>query len=178
MKELELTLRLQDIHDLFTPPALTPFSDGYHEHSLKAGVEHILGELYAHPSAGRINLTVLLPEDRITPGLHRETQQAIERYANARITAARHEVNKVWYQGTRALPVAVVGLLILIQGSLPLMEARSYWLQVLGNGLNVAGWVAVWFPLDALIFQVWLSRQEKRAYRVLQNTQVAVRPDA
>lgn len=178
MKELELTLRLHDIRDLFAPPALTPFSDDYYEHSLRAGVEHIMGELYAHPSADRIHLTIVLPEDRITPGLDRQTQQAIERYANARITAARHEVNKVWYQGTRALPVAVIGLLILIQGSLPLMEARSYWLQVLGNGLNVAGWVAVWFPLDALIFQVWLTRQDKRAYRILQTTRVEIHLDA
>lgn len=174
---MQVTLSLADISELFEPPAITPFSDRYRNYSSKAGMDYVLGELYAHRSADRISLTVLLPADRITPGLDRKTQEAIARYADARITGARHEVNKVWQQGTRALPVAVIGLLILIQGSLPLMEARSYWLQVLGNGLNVAGWVAVWFPLDALIFQLWLSRQDKRAYRVLHNTRVAIRPD-
>ncbi len=178
MKELAVNLRLRDINHLFVAPDISPFSDHYYRYSSRAAMEHILGELYGHPPVDGINLTILLPPDHITPGLDQRAREAIERYCEARTVQSRHEMNKVRYQAHRALPVALVGLLVLIQGSLPLMEARSYWLQVIGNGLNVAGWVAVWFPLDALIFQLWLSRQEKQAYRILQNIRVSIQPDS
>jgi hypothetical protein len=53
----------------------------------------------------------------------------------------------------------------------------SYLVQLAGNGLSVAGWVAVWYPLDSLIFQVWLQRQESQAFRRLRDAQVSVRAE-
>jgi hypothetical protein len=37
--------------------------------------------------------------------------------------------------------------------------------------------VAVWYPLDSLIFQVWLQRQESQAFRRLRDAQVSVRAE-
>jgi hypothetical protein len=53
----------------------------------------------------------------------------------------------------------------------------SYVVQLAGNGLSVAGWVDVWYPLDSLIFQVWLQRQESQALRVLRDAQISVQTE-
>jgi len=88
---------------------------------------------------------------------------------------ARYLSVKTKDQALRAMPLAVLGL-VLIAGSVPLMDpSLSYLVQLAGNGLSVAGWVAVWYPLDSLIFQVWLQRQDREAFRILRDATVSVR---
>jgi nitrate reductase beta subunit len=61
-KVYKTTLRLHDINHLFDDPNISPFSDYYQPYSFKTGMDYIVDELYSHPSAEEIELTVLLPE--------------------------------------------------------------------------------------------------------------------
>ncbi|HEY3248832.1 MAG TPA: hypothetical protein VGK88_11130 [bacterium] len=174
---LTIALRLREIAHLFKPSAATPLSDQYYPFGSKPGIEQALAEIYAHPRAREVTLVITLPLDHLTPGLDGTVQDAVRRYADARILEARYQSIKTRDQATRALPLAVLGL-ILIAGSVPLMDpSLSYLVQLAGNGLSVAGWVAVWYPLDSLIFQVWLQRQDGRAYLILRDTHVSVRAE-
>ncbi|MGQ0571912.1 MAG: hypothetical protein ACT4P5_20600 [Armatimonadota bacterium] len=177
MSELDMTLRLRTINHLFEAPDISPLSDDFQPYSSKAGIDYVLGELYAHPSTDRINLTVLLPRESVTEDLQQRTQQAVRRFTDARAQHVQHDSNRIRSQATRALPVALLGLVVLIEASVPLMESPLFLARAIGNGLSVAGWVALWFPLDALIFQVWLAKQEQRAYRILQGTRISIQED-
>ncbi len=173
----DITLRLRDVTHLFKPSDATPLSDQHYPFGSKPGIEQVLAEIYAHPRAREISLLITLPPDHLTPGIERTVQDAVKRYADARILDARYQAIKIKDQAFRAMPLAILGL-ILIAGSVPLMDpSLSYLVQLAGNGLSVAGWVAVWYPLDSLIFQVWLQRQESQGFRTLRNADVSVKPE-
>jgi hypothetical protein len=174
---MDITLHLRDIAHLFQPSGISPLSADHYPFGSKPGIEQALAEIYAHPRVRDIKLLITLPRDTMTPDLERTVQDAVKRYADARILDARYQGIKTRDQALRALPLAVFGL-VLIAGSVPLMDTSlSYVVQLAGNGLSVAGWVAVWYPLDSLIFQVWLQRQESQAFHRLRDATVSVRPE-
>ena len=81
---LRVTLRYTDINSLFDKPDVSPFSEEYNEYYTTSGIEHIYGELQANPSLKRVEPTILLPREQITPTLEQRTREAIQRYCLAR----------------------------------------------------------------------------------------------
>lgn len=176
-QEYHITLRLRDAAHLFQPPDFTPFSEYYYPHGSKPAIEQVTAEIFAHPRTRRLQLLITLPSAQVTPETEAAVRTAVRRYADAQLGDARLQSIKTRDQATRALPLAALGL-VLIAGSVPLMDpSLSYLVQLAGNGLSVAGWVAVWYPLDSLIFQVWLQRQEHSAYRILRDAEITVRAE-
>ena len=176
-KVLEKTLRLQDISHLFEEPDFSPFSDYYAPYSFKNGMDYIVGEMYGNPSVEQINLTVLLSAEQIGPGLEQQTVQAIKKYSEAWAYDAKQEINKNWYKGTRATIVGIIGFIVITVIGNMIIEYPNPWVEALGEGLTVAGWVLLWWPLESLFFDIWENRLEKRAYQALQNIQVSIQPD-
>ena len=69
-KVLRVTLRYADINSF--------------RQSTLAGIEHIYGELQANHSLKRVETTILLPPEQITPHLEERTREAVRRYCLAR----------------------------------------------------------------------------------------------
>ena len=53
-------------------------------------------------------------------------------------------------------------------------DEDSLLLQVISEGLSVAGWVALWFPLELLSFTVWQHRLDKRIYTMLASMELEI----
>jgi hypothetical protein len=101
-KVYKTTLRLHDINHLFDDPNISPFSDYYQPYSFKTGMDYIVDELYSHPSAEEIELTVLLPGGQITPDLETKTLKAVRKYSEAWAQNARQGQDIARYKGMRA----------------------------------------------------------------------------
>jgi hypothetical protein len=78
-----VTLRYRDIDFLFHTPDTSPFSEDFHDYSTVAGIQHIYGELQVNPSLKRVETTIVLPSEQITPDLEQSTQEAVRRYCLA-----------------------------------------------------------------------------------------------
>jgi hypothetical protein len=81
---LRVTLEYTDINSLFNQPDVSPFSENFHEYSTTPGVEYIYNELHANSSLKKVEATILLPPEQITPTLEQRTREAIRRYCLAR----------------------------------------------------------------------------------------------
>jgi hypothetical protein len=81
---LRVTLRYANINSLFERPEISPFSEDFHEYNTISGIEHIYGELQANPSLKKVETTIVLPPEQITPNLEQRTREAIQRYCLAR----------------------------------------------------------------------------------------------
>jgi len=176
-KTYELTLHLQDVVHLFEEPDITPFSSYYRTYSFKAGMDYIVGELYAHPRAQRIKLNLILPPDQIDPGLLDRTYQAIEKYSIAWMRDAEQDMAKIRYRGVRAAIAGVIGMLVFFSAALWLEGQDIFVEKVLANGLFVAGWVLLWRPIEMLIFDVWDFSLERKAYQALRNIVVEIQSE-
>lgn len=173
----EITLQLQNVVHLFEEPDITPFSSYYRTYSFKAGMDYIVGELFAHPSAQRIKLNLILPPDQINPELLEKTYRAIEKYSVAWMHGAEQDMAKTRYRGIRAAIAGVFGMLVLFSAALWLEGQDGFIEHVLANGLFVAGWVLLWRPIDTLIFDVWDFSLERKAYQALRNIELEILPE-
>lgn len=173
----DVTLRLGDMRHLFEKPELSPLEEDYQEYSYTSGIEFIAGELYAHPSRTSVTLTILLPADKTEMGLEIKAEDAVRRYCTGKLKDIDHDIRASRWRGVRTLLAAFVAWFVFIGVSRFVRDENSLLLQIIGEGLAVAGWVALWFPLDVLMFTVWQHRLEKRIYTTLLDMEVIIQPE-
>ena len=65
---------------------------------------------------------------------------------------------------------------LLIGGARLIGDPDNLTLDIASEGIIVAGWVILWFPLDLLIFTGWQRRLDKRIYTVLMEADVTIEP--
>ena len=58
-----------------------------------------------------------------------------------------------------------------------MLGASGLLLDVAVEGLSVASWVAIWWPLDQLLHASWQLRLDERSYRTLQGIHLRILPD-
>ncbi len=172
-----VTLRLIDIHHLFETPELSPFSDAYQEYSYISGIEFVADELYADTSYDKVHLTVALPPEQIVPGLDERVGAAIKRYARGRIKDVEHDLRAMLWRGRRALLAALVAVAVFMGIAALTGSDRGFVLQTITDALIIAAWVALWFPLETLFFDVWEYRLDRKIYRLLHDMDVTIVPD-
>ena len=151
-KVLLVTLRYTDINSLFDKPDVSPFSENFHEYSTLAGIEHIYGELQANPSLKRVETTILLPPEQITPHLEERTREAIRRYCLARGREVGQSERALRWRALRALAIALILFIVYVLVQWRLQGSEILVLKYVVEGLDILIWVALWFPLDALFF--------------------------
>jgi hypothetical protein len=173
---LQVTFDYDTIEWLFTTPILSPFSERFHDDSTTAGVEFIVNELWADPSLKRVETTVLLPVDQITPDLEERTRQAITRYCLAQYRVLTQEERSMRRRALPSLVFGIVAVLLYLSVGRLLSNSGSFALEALGEGLYVLGWVAIWFPLDALVFGVRYQHMDADLYKRAMTMRLTIQP--
>ncbi len=170
----ETTLQLADIEDFFHKPDISPFSHDYRVYSYTSGIEYLAKELYANPSLKKVRVTLLLPTDKIQPGLEQQTQEAVLRYCSGRVKEIEQDTRGLRRHALQVLLVALVGLVVFIGLGSELTYNASIITRFLGQGLIVLGWVFVWFPLDSIFFGAQYSHLDARIYKKLMKMQLTL----
>ena len=180
---LRVTLRLKTIDHLFEEPNLSPFDPYYAPYSFAAGIDYVVGEMQRSGRVRRTELTVLLPPDAIDAGLAERTRVAIDRYAAAwAMSAQQQRAIDLW----RARQVLVVATLFFAIANYvyiqyyrtgELLGASGVALEVMVEGLGLAAWVALWWPLDQLMHAWWQRRLDEQAYRELRSIDLRLLSD-
>lgn len=176
VKPFEITLQLAEIEHLFVKPNISPLSEHYQVYYYTAGIEFISDELYADPSHDSVKLRILLPAAQITHDLQAQTQAAVARYCQGRLTDVNHDIHATLWRGRRALALALLALFVLVGASRVIDSDINVFRQVISEGLSIAAWVSLWVPLDMLIFKVWEHRLDKKIYTLLSKMQIAIEP--
>ena len=149
---LRVTLNYKSIHWLFRAPELSPFSADYAVDSATPGIEFIVNEMRANLSLKQVEATILLPAEQITPNLERETCDAIRRYCLARVHAVGQDQRKLHARILRSVALAVIGLFLSVGIGYPMSLETDLLPSLIGNILYFFGWVAIWYPMDAIVF--------------------------
>ena len=174
-KVYETTLLLADIEHFFSKPNLSPFSHDYREYSYTAGIEYLANELYANPSSREVRVTLLLPPEKMVPGLEQQTREAVRRYCSGRLKEIEQDRRGLRQRALQGLLMALVGLVIFIALGSELTGNASLLLRIFGEVLIVIGWVYVWFPLDTLVFGVRHYHLDAKIYKKLMTMQLTLR---
>jgi hypothetical protein len=149
---LRVTLNYASIHGLFRTPDVSPFSEDYQVYSTTAGIEFIVNEMRANSSLKRVEVTIVLPADQITPDLETQTCEAVRRYCRARIHAVGQDQRILHTRILRSVALAVIALFLSVGIGYPMSIEEDFAISLIGNILYFFGWVAIWYPMDAIVF--------------------------
>lgn len=167
---LETQLALDDVMHLFRE-APDPFSADY---EVSPALEFLANELYANRSLRAVRLTLELPPRQVTPEVEATTRQGIGRYCNRYIREVERTLSSERWQNVGALAIGIVALGVAVLVNRALRTSSSFWSDFFSEGITVAFWVAVWYPLDNLFFGRWQRRLDLRVYRALRDLDLRV----
>jgi len=170
----ELTLRLDSAAELFAPPRLDEHGGTA---NLASGVERLVTRLRPLPNEHRPRIVVVVPAHEATDGAEARARASIARYCDARSEELRLAREAQVRDGLDALwiglPVLFVGLFLI--EAIRRFATADVITNFFADGLIlVLAWVAVWYPLDTLLYYGRSGRQELRAVERLRELEVVL----
>lgn len=164
-----LDLRLAELKQLFNAMDPAPFR----ERDLDPrAAEYIVEWARERPSSAPLALAVRLGRGG-GPEAHAVLQHAVSDFFADRALATRRELRKLLRTGRVSLVIglAVVALALFLAD---VAGDRGY--GIVHESLVIGGWVAVWRPLDMLLYDWWPILAEARLYDRLARMSVELVP--
>jgi hypothetical protein len=166
-----IMLRLRELAQLFNSMDPSPFV----ERDLDADAEeYIMSWARELPSVGDLELVIQLskpaPADRVAG-----VEDAVRRYFTARAAIKRLEFGQLMRRGRLSLVVGSVFLascLLLVQ--LVARSGAGAVADIIREGLTIAGWVAMWRPLEIYLYDWWPLFEERRRLDLLAKIHVRI----
>lgn len=154
-----------------------PLAPGF---ALSSGMDRAFAEVAARRAAEKRcgRLVLRMPgEAGEDPG---RVPAAVGRYCAARRAELAVRKAATWREGLQTLWLALGFIAVCVLGAV----AAEAWLEGPGiapslvrDGLVIAGWVALWRPIDMLLFDTWLLRREGRVLDAVSAMPVVVAAD-
>jgi hypothetical protein len=159
----DVRIDLSDPRELFEAAEFDPISGQPYAES---GLERILNHI--RPRADRpVRATLRLPAAARTPDLESRLRTGLQRYCDIRSGQIANDIASLRQEGLATLWRGLLFLALCMLGSRILGDPKylaTILARFLDEGLVIAGWVALWYPLDALLYQHWPLNRERRLY--------------
>ena len=167
-----IELRIETLAQLFDSLDPAPF----HDKALDASAEsYILSSAGEHSPSEPLTLVLHGPpgladhRNHIASAVHAHfalSLQSAERHNRLRMRAGRTAL---------LLGMTVLGVSLLLRSLLP-DDARAWW-EAVRQGLLILGWVALWRPVEILLFERFENLQERQRLRRLATVDVVFGSD-
>jgi hypothetical protein len=119
--------------------------------------------------------TTRSPAATRTPDLEARIRSGLQQYCDHRIGQIANDISSLRQEGLATLWRGLLFLALCMLGSQLLGEPKflpGILARFLDEGLIIAGWVALWYPLDALLYQHWPLKRERRLYQSLRDMEL------
>lgn len=157
-------LELQSLAELFAEPDFAPL-DGHAEEL--SGLDRLLNALRPQPRGIPLRTTLVLPASERAPDLESRCRAALREVLERRLAHNRNDAGSLRQEGYATLWRGLVFLALCLLGSRAMDAvdfAPGFVERFIDEGLVIAGWVALWYPLDVLLYQRWPLARERRLY--------------
>jgi len=142
-----------------------------------AAAEYIVDavrELHEHH---RIKLVVHLPQPALQDELLRaQVAEAVAHYFHYQAASANLKLRLTLRLGRASLLVGLLFLAACVAGAQLVFTGADVASSLLHEGLLIIGWVAMWRPLEILLYEWWPILQDARMYRRIACMPVEIRP--
>jgi hypothetical protein len=178
----DLVVRVGEIRDLFVAPDTDPLAQNEGEVMGEPALRRVARKLMAaRKMSGGHKLVVLLPEEKIEPGLTECAGKALVRYCGLKLEDNEAELRLMRREAGRLLLRGVLILLVCVAVSSVFRSETITFLppivsSALGEGFNVIGWVMLWRPVETYFFNPIPIRTSSKVHRFLQSLQIEIRP--
>lgn len=164
----DVRLELRSMDELFTEPDFDPLAGRVEQ---LPGLERLANRLRPLPLAP-VKVCIVLPASERAPDLEQRCRLALRAVLDRRIEANRSDASSLRAEGRATLWRGLIFLALCLLGSSLLGTTGvlpRYLEHYIDEGLIIAGWVALWYPLDVLLYQRWPLGRERRLYENLRD---------
>ena len=166
-----IDLKLTEMNQLFNSMDPSPFNDKDLDHDAE---EFIVSWAHEYGPDDPLSLCIYLDQwpAKDPTELIRE---AIHNYFDYRAKLNQLEFKRLMKQGRTTLIIGLVFLAAcLLTSKVLLARSTGAWVFLLQEGLTIAGWVAMWRPMQLYLYDWWPVRQQGRIYAKLSKMPVEV----
>jgi hypothetical protein len=165
-----IRMRLHDVNQLFNSMDPSPFIEKDLDDDAE---EFIVSWAREFPPEAQIRLRIYL--DQWPEEDPKQIETAIHNYFAHRARITNLEFKTLLNEGRTSL---VIGLLFLsaclFLSNVVLGEVSGEWAVIARESLTIAGWVAMWRPMQIYLYDWWPLRRRTRVYRKLSRMPVEV----
>lgn len=166
-----IEVRLSTIDQLFNSLDPSPF----HEKDLdKDAEDYIVGTARELPARVSYKLVVHLPDKERRSSRAGDIATSIHNYFAYRRTHALRELRLELRRGRTSLLIGLAFLATCLTVRQLLVASGGTLPSILAEGLLIAGWVAMWRPIEIFLYDWWPIRQAAQMYGKLANAPVDV----
>ncbi|MGA7725928.1 MAG: hypothetical protein WCA95_11665 [Opitutaceae bacterium] len=170
-KDTAIMLRLRELAQLFNSMDPSPFI----ERDLDADAEDYIRSWAREMPAGHELELVIQLSNPAPPESVSGTGDAVRRYFATLATLKRLEFSQLMRRGRLSLFVGSVFLAAcLLLGHVVAKAPAGTVSDIVKEGLTIAGWVAMWRPLEIYLYDWWPLFEERRRLERLARMQVRI----
>lgn len=166
-----IQLKLHDVNQLFNSMDPSPFIEKDLDDD---AAEFIVSWAREFPSDAQIRLRVYIdqwpaedPKELVTAAVHN--------YFAYRAEMANLDFKNLLKQGRTTLLIGLLFLSVCLGLSNVLLAKNpGTWADIIREGLTIAGWVAMWRPMQIYLYDWWPLRRRERVYRKLSRMPVEI----
>jgi hypothetical protein len=168
-----IELSLGNIEQLFNTMDPSPFHEKDLDHDAEEFIVSWAEEYHHHDSLDLIVHLERLPQNG---DAHRLVTDAVHNYFAYRTRLNKLEFKRLMKQGRTSLLVGLCFLLACL-GAIRIFALRQpgAFPSFLSEGLTIAGWVAMWKPLEIYLYDWWPLRRRGHIYEKLSRIPIEVR---
>jgi hypothetical protein len=172
-QEATIEISLDKLQQLFNSLDPSPFHDRDLDHDAE---EYIVGWAEEIALQLPLKLIIHLPQDQLVSVDQPALERAIHNYFAYQQQQSRRRLRLIFHDGRIALAVGIAFLFVCI-----LIRQIAHSLgsgtgsEIIAEGMLIAGWVAMWRPLDTFLYGWWPIRRRGQVLGKLSEMCVVVR---
>ena len=171
----EIEIRIKSIEQLFNSLDPAPFR----ERELDREAErHIVSYAREVAADQPLRLVIYLPPATPEPALEKELEAAIGHHFALQAREQETELSELRRLGRKGLAVGLLVMLFATLAGVALTNAfpDSRFIETIEHSLIIFGWVALWRPIEILLYDRWPLIRARKLFQRLATAPVVVRP--
>ena len=169
-----IEIRLRTIDQLFNSMDPSPFHEKDLDHDAEEFMVSWVQEYHRHDPVSLMIHVETLPEGG-DPKV--EVEKAVRNYFAYRAKLNRREFKHIMKQGRMSLLIGLTFLTIcLLMGNLITHSADAPLSSLLREAFLIAGWVAMWRPMQIYLYEWWPLRRRGQIFEKMSRMAVGLKP--
>jgi hypothetical protein len=169
MSPVRVELRLRSLDDFFHEPDTDPFSQWYEPYSDGPAIKYVEACVADAPGAEHVEIVVTLPRSAVHAGTADRLRDAMVKYCDAHLNMVGRDSRRNNARGWLMLAFSVVVVALFVWLAQRFSASSHTALSIAAEGLSIAAWVLLWHPLEALVFNRWDFRLDRRVLRTIRD---------
>lgn len=160
----EIEVKVRSVQQLFDSMDPSPFIERDLDPDAEAFIRSWAREM---PRVHALRLRVYISEEPPFADYRERLTEGIANYFSYRASMRRSDLRELLRRGRKTLGIGLLCLAISLLVADALAAQDSTMLQIVGESVIIAGWVAMWRPLEIFLYEWWPIRDDARLYERL-----------